>query len=206
MAPVASKKNVGMVRLTKDQIKQKVAFVEQYIGANNAADGSTFDPNSNVTNKNVATLGAELNKDINIQTKRALVYKYIEKEFGTEIADSYIRQLENHEIYTHDETSIMPYCMAVSLYPFLLDGLKAFGGESKAPKHLSSFNGGFINLIFALSSQVAGAVATVEYLMYFDYFAKKDYGSDYLTIHTETIKQELQQVVYALNQPASARG
>ena len=206
MAPVASKKNVGMVRLTKDQIKQKVAFVEQYIGANNAADGSTFDPNSNVTNKNVATLGAELNKDINIQTKRALVYKYIEKEFGTEIADSYIRQLENHEIYTHDETSIMPYCMAVSLYPFLLDGLKAFGGESKAPKHLSSFNGGFINLIFALSSQVAGAVATVEYLMYFDYFAKKDYGNDYLTTHTETIKQELQQVVYALNQPASARG
>ena len=206
MAPAASKKNVGMVRLTKDQIKQKVAFVEQYIGANNAADGSTFDPNSNVTNKNVATLGAELNKDINIQTKRALVYKYIEKEFGTEIADSYIRQLENHEIYTHDETSIMPYCMAVSLYPFLLDGLKAFGGESKAPKHLSSFNGGFINLIFALSSQIAGAVATVEYLMYFDYFAKKDYGNDYLTTHTETIKQELQQVVYALNQPASARG
>ena len=206
MAPVASKKNVGMVRLTKDQIKQKVAFVEQYIGANNAADGSTFDPNSNVTNKNVATLGAELNKDINIQTKRALVYKYIEKEFGTEIADSYIRQLENHEIYTHDETSIMPYCMAVSLYPFLLDGLKAFGGESKAPKHLSSFNGGFTNLIFALSSQIAGAVATVEYLMYFDYFAKKDYGNDYLTTHTETIKQELQQVVYALNQPASARG
>ena len=97
MAPVASKKNVGMVRLTKDQIKQKVAFVEQYIGANNAADGSTFDPNSNVTNKNVATLGAELNKDINIQTKRALVYKYIEKECVTEIADSYIRQLENHE-------------------------------------------------------------------------------------------------------------
>jgi len=96
--------------------------------------------------------------------------------------------------------------MAVSLYPFLLDGLKAFGGESKAPKHLSSFNGGFINLIFALSSQIAGAVATVEYLMYFDYFAKKDYGNDYLTTHTETIKQELQQVVYALNQPASARG
>lgn len=194
-----------MVRLTKDQIKQKIRFVKNYVHANNAADGSTFDPNSNVITKNVATMAAELNKDINIQVKRALVCEKLVELFGQELADKYIEQLEKHEIYTHDETTIAPYCVAVSMYPFLTDGLKAFGGESKAPKHLSSYNGGFVNLIFALSAQFCGAVATVEYLMCFDYFAKKDYGEDYLSTHKGVIEQELQQVVYALNQPASAR-
>ena len=194
-----------MVRLTKDQIKQKIRFVKNYVHASNAADGSTFDPNSNVITKNVATMAAELNKDINIQVKRALVCEKLAELFGQELADKYIEQLEKHEIYTHDETTIAPYCVAVSMYPFLTDGLKAFGGESKAPKHLSSYNGGFVNLIFALSAQFCGAVATVEYLMCFDHFAKKDYGEDYLRTHRGIIEQELQQVVYALNQPASAR-
>lgn len=194
-----------MVRLTKDQIKQKLRFVKNYVHASNAADGSTFDPNSNVITKNVATMAAELNKDINIQVKRALVCEKLVELFGQELADKYIEQLEKHEIYTHDETTIAPYCVAVSMYPFLTDGLKAFGGESKAPKHLSSYNGGFVNLIFALSAQFCGAVATVEYLMCFDHFAKKDYGENYLDTHRGVIEQELQQVVYALNQPASAR-
>ena len=80
--------------------------------ANNAADGSTFDPNSNVTSKNVATMGAELNKDTNIQVKRQLVYEQLEKLFGEKLADKYIEQLEKHEIYTHDETTIAPSCSA----------------------------------------------------------------------------------------------
>ena len=195
----------SMVRLNKTQLQHKVNFIKNYMLANNAADGSTFDPNSNVTSKNVATMGAELNKDTNIQVKRQLVYEQLEKLFGEKLADKYIEQLEKHEIYTHDETTIAPYCVAVSMYPFLQNGLQDFGGESKAPKHLSSFNGGFINLIFALSSQFCGAVATVEYLMCFDHFAKIDYGKDYLKTHTHLIEQELQQVMYALNQPASAR-
>ena len=195
----------NMVRLNHDQLMRKIEFIQNYCDADNAADGSTFDPNSNVTTKNIATMSAELNKDTNIQIKRKLVCLELERLFGKPVADSYIEQLEKHEIYTHDETTIAPYCVAVSLYPFLQNGLQNFSGESKAPKHLSSFNGGFINLIFALSSQFCGAVAAVEYLMYFDYFAKLDYGDYYLETHKPIIEQELQQVIYALNQPASAR-
>ena len=80
------------------------------------------------------------------------------------------------------------------------------GGESKAPQHLESFCGSFVNLVFAVSSQFAGAVATVEFLMYFDYFARKDYGNDYLNTQRKTIENHLQHVVYAINQPAAARG
>ena len=194
-----------MVRLSKEQINNKLLFFKNYLNANNAADGSIFDPNSNVTDKNIATLMAELNKDYNIQIQRAIIYDKLKELYNEEIANSFINQLESHEIYCHDETAPMPYCVAISMYPFLLNGLLDFGGGAIAPKHLSSYNGEFINLIYAIASQFCGAVATVEYLTFFDYFAAKDYGEDYLNTHTEVIKQELQQVVYALNQPASAR-
>lgn len=185
----------NMVRLSDEQIKSKLDFIKNYCNADNAADGSTFDPNSNVITKNLATMNAELNKDSNIQVKRALIKNQLYKMFGEDIANKYIEQLEKHEIYTHDETYIAPYCVAISMYPFLQNGLTDFNGGSVAPKHLSSFNGGFVNLIFAISSQFCGAVATVEYLMCFDHFARKDYGENYLETHRDIIKQELQQVV-----------
>ena len=195
-----------MIKLTEQQIEEKKSFINNYIKANNAADGSKLDANANVSTKNIATMGSEIHKDINIQVNRSLIKDRIEKRFGKELADEYIRQIENHEIYVHDETSLNPYCVSISLYPFLLDGLQSFGGDSKPPKHLQSFNGGFINLVFAISAQFAGAVATVEWLMYFDYFARKDYGNDYLEANKNAIENMLQHTVYALNQPAAARG
>lgn len=199
-------KKSPMVRLRRDQIDNKIRFIDDYVNAKTAADGSQVDPNANVTSKNLATLSAELHKDINIQINRQMVCNEIEKLYGIELADEYVRQIENHEIYVHDESSLLPYCVSISMYPFLLDGLTKLGGESKAPKHLASFCGNFVNLVFAISSQFAGAVATVEFLMMFDYFARLDFGDDYLNTHRDIIDNELQHVVYALNQPAAARG
>ncbi len=195
-----------MIRLTHDQISKKMSFIDHYLNSDNAADGSKVDANANVTSKNIATMEAELNKDINIQVNRALVQRKIASLFGEALALEYARQIESHEIYVHDETSLKPYCASISMYPFLLDGLTKLGGESQAPKHLESFCGEFVNLVFAVSSQFAGALATVEFLMYFDHFAAKDYGPDYLRTHTHIIANHLQHVVYAINQPAAARG
>ena len=195
-----------IVELTKEQLKVKTNFVQNYIQSNNAADGSILDANANVSTKNIATLEAEINKDINIQVNRSLVSNKIKELFGEDLANEYIRQINDHEIYVHDETSLKPYCVSISMYPFLLDGLTNLGGESEAPKHINSFCGSFVNLVFAISSQFAGAVATVEFLMYFDYFARKDYGDDYLVTHRKEIENHLQHVIYAVNQPAAARG
>lgn len=193
-------------KLNQTQINNKINFINNYINSNNAASGSIFDANANVATKNIATLEAEINKDINIQINRHLVYNKIIEIFDKNTADSYLRQIDNHEIYVHDETSLKPYCVSISMYPLLLNGLTSLGGESKAPKHLTSFCGSFVNLLFSVSSQFAGAVATVEFLLYFDYFARLDYGDDYLNTHEQIIKNELQHVVYAINQPAAARG
>lgn len=195
-----------MVRLTQEQIGKKIDFISHYLKSQNAADGSKMDANANVTTKNIATLESEINKDINIQVNRALVADKIKALFGEELSREYIRQIEAHEIYIHDETSLKPYCVSVTMYPLLLDGMLKLGGESRAPKHLGSFCGTFINFVFAISSQFAGAVATVEFLTYFDHFARLEYGDDYLEKHGEAIASALQQVVYSVNQPAAARG
>ncbi|MCP4986387.1 MAG: anaerobic ribonucleoside-triphosphate reductase [Colwellia sp.] len=195
-----------MLQLNQEQINNKKDFIKDYFAAQNAADGSKMDANANVSHKNIATLEAELLKDCFVQINRALVHDKIRDTFDADLAKEYMRQIEDHEIYVHDETSLKPYCTSISMYPFLLDGLTKLGGESKAPKHLESFCGSFVNLIFAISAQFAGAVATVEFLTYFDYFARLEYGNDYLTTHKAEISNHLQHVVYAINQPAAARG
>ncbi|MDK4679687.1 anaerobic ribonucleoside-triphosphate reductase [Kingella negevensis] len=195
-----------MLRLYPEQIQSKIAFIDHYMAAHNAADGSTMDANANVTQKNIATMESELLKDVLVQINRAQVSRKITELFDAELAREYVRQIEAHEIYVHDETSLKPYCVSVTMYPFLRDGLTKLGGESRAPQHLSSFCGSFINFVFAISAQFAGAVATVEFIAYFDYFARKDFGDNYLNTHRREIESALQQVVYSINQPAAARG
>lgn len=195
-----------MLRLSPELLDEKVQFIQDYLSASNAADGSKMDANANVTQKNIATMESEIMKDFFVQVNRTQVSKKITEIFGEDLSKEYLRQIDQHEIYVHDETSLKPYCASLTMYPFLLDGLTKLGGESKAPKHLESFCGTFVNFVFAVSSQFAGAIATVEFLTYFDYFARRDFGENYLQTHEKLIANHLQHVVYALNQPAAARG
>jgi len=195
-----------MILLNEKQIDGKSNFIYQYMGQSNAADCSKLDANANVSAKNISTLESEIHKDINIQLNRHLVKNKIRSLFGDDLANEYARQIDDHEIYVHDETSLKPYCVSISMYPFLLDGITSLGGESKAPQNLSSFCGSFINLIFAISAQFAGAIATVEFLTYFDHFARREWGDNYTLQNDKALRGYFQQVVYSLNQPAAARG
>ena len=84
-----------MIRLTPDQIEAKKHSIDNYIKASNAADGSILDANANVSSKNIATLGAELNKDVNIQVNRSLIKDRIKNRFGEDLATEYERQVES---------------------------------------------------------------------------------------------------------------
>ena len=192
--------------LTDLQIQEKKDYIEQYISAKNSADGSKHDANANVTNKNIATLSAELFKDYTRQLKISLIQDRIRARFDDDLAKEFKRQLDAGEVYLNDSTGLSIYCNAISLYPFLLNGLKDLGGECDAPKHLSSFCGGYVNLVYAISAQQSGALASVGFLMCFDYFARKDYGNNYLETAKDKITAELQGVVYSINQPAGSRG
>lgn len=194
-----------ILNLTPDQIQEKINYIKKYAKASNSANGSLVDSNANVDTKNIGILEAELYKPETIQINREIVKQKLDSMFPG-LGAQYIKDIESHFIYIHDETSLRPYCASITLFPFLLNGTKPLGGTSKAPKNLHSFCGSFINLVYQVASGFAGAVATVEFLLYFDYFARKTYGSDYITNHKKDVEQALQEVVYALNQPASARG
>lgn len=205
----------------RKDLNKKRDFIKEYINASNAATGSKFDSNANVSNKNIVTLGQELYKENNIKQNRYILYDKIRKMFSKKLADQYIADLESHVLYKHDESGTpgYPYCVAITMYPFLVNGLKGLGGESIAPTDLKSFCGEFINLVYSVSSQFMGAVATPEFLMYFDYFVRRDYGDDYVyhiddvvdlsrkkrTIG-DVIDNAFQQVVHSMNMPAGNRG
>ena len=195
-----------LLNLTKEQIEEKIKYIDHYIHSQNSASGSLVDANANVDTKNIGILEAEMYKPDTIQVNRALVQRKLTEKYGKKIAEKYIEDIEKHRIYIHDETSLRPYCASITLFPFLLNGTKPLGGTSEAPKNIHSFCGSFVNLVYQVASGFAGAIATVEFLMYFDYFAKKTWGADYIDLHTADVRQALQGVVYALNQPASARG
>lgn len=209
-------------KAVRDLAQSRAEFIEKYKKSNNTADAS-IDDNSNVANKNIAVLNTEMYKDINIEVNRYRVMSKLRELYPDFDARQYERDLHHHIIYKNDENSTFgfPYCVAITMYPFLQNGIKALGGLSAAPKNIDSFCGMFVNLVFAISSQYAGAVATSEFLMYFDYFARKEWGEDYhkrintvisspdcnreMTI-LKQIDQYFQQICYSINQPCAARG
>ena len=202
-------------------LRKKRDFIRDYIKASNAATGSKYDSNANVNRKNIVTLGQELYKENNIKQNRYIMLDKIKALYGRNLAQQYIKDLESHVLYKHDESGTpgYPYCVAITMYPFLTSGLKELGGVSVAPTDLKSFCGEFINLVYSISSQFMGAVATPEFLMYMDYFIRKDYGDNYLERLDEVVENNVkqrtlvkvidncfQQVVHSMNMPAGNRG
>ncbi len=216
---VAKNYMIYRYRHTKDrETLEKLDFLLNYCSASNAATGSKYDANANVEKKNIATLIGELPKANYIRLNRRMLTDRIEMMFGKELADKYIALLKQHFIYKNDETSLANYCASITMYPWLLEGTKAIGGNATPPTNLKSFCGGFINMVFMVSSMLSGACATPEFLMYMNYFIEQEYGEEYylradevvdLSKRQRTIDKVItdcfQQVVYSLNQPSGAR-
>ena len=200
------------------EIHDKMTFLMDYCNASNAATGSKFDANANVEKKNIATLIGELPKKNFISLNRKLLTDRIKELYGKEVADKYIGLLTEHFIYKNDETSLANYCASITMYPWLLNGTTGIGGNSTPPTNLKSFCGGFVNMVFIVSSMLSGACATPEFLMYMDYFIRREYGDDYfenienvvdLSNRRRTLDKVIcdyfEQIVYSINQPTGAR-
>lgn len=203
-----------------EKYRHNVDFIREYSQASNAATGSKFDSNANIETKNVTTLSCEIHKEADIGINRLRMIDKITELYGAELAEKYIEQLDSHQIYRHDETHpVFPYCVSITMYPFICEGLKSIGAPSTEPKNLQSFAGNFINLVFAISAQFAGAVATPEFLTYLDHFIRLEYGDDYyektdiivnpISKRPKTLEKVIddifEQIVYSINEPAAAR-
>lgn len=205
-------------------IRERIDYMEQYASSNdNAATSSETDPNANVTQKNVANLEGEVYKGKNRIIQRQRMKDKL-KEMYPEVAKQYERDLDSHIIYTHDEAStptLKQYCMAVSLYPLMTEGVGNIDGVTPSePNDLQSFSGQITNLTFLLSSQCKGAVAFGEYFIALNYYIIKEFGPNWYekldcittTEHSlvkrtirDTIHKAFKQFIYGVNQPAGNR-
>ncbi len=200
------------------EVRNKLKFLIDYCNATNSATGSKYDANANVENKNIATLIGELPKSNFIRLNRRLLTDRLKEMYGKEISDKYLQLLNTHFIYKNDETSLANYCASITMYPWLIGGTLSIGGNSKQPSNLKSFCGGFVNMVFMVSSMLSGACATPEFLMYMNYFIGKEYGKDYykdpervvdLSVRQRSLDKVItdcfEQIVYSINQPTGAR-
>ena len=205
----------------RNKINRKLTFIDNYIHSDNTAN-ATIDDNANVSNHNIAVLNSEIHKEDNQEVNLRMLRDMVQKLYP----DFDYKQMDidfNTIAYLHDSSSQigMPYCVAITMYPFLLNGIKDLGGLSVAPKNIDSFCGMFVNLVFSIASQFKGAVATPSILLCMDYFLRKEWGNDYylkgdLIISSQysnrkqtiqgQIHQYFQQIVYSLMQPSGSRG
>lgn len=200
------------------ETRDKLHFLMSYCDAANAATGSKYDANANVDKKNIATLIGELPKSNFIRLNRRLLTDRLKDMYGKELSDKYLSMLNQHFIYKNDETSLANYCASITMYPWLIGGTLSVGGNSTPPTNLKSFCGGFVNMVFIVSSMLSGACATPEFLMYMNYFIGLEFGNEYyknadkvvdLSTKQRTIDKVItdcfEQIVYSINQPTGAR-
>ena len=205
-------------------IKERIDYMNKYSQSDeNAASSSETDANANVTVKNVANLEGEVYKTTNRVIQRQRMKDKL-NEMYPEVAKKYEADLNSHVIYTHDEATtpvLKQYCMAVSLYPLMMEGVGNIDGITPTPPNdLQSFSGQVTNLIFLLSSQCKGAVAVGEYFIALNYYIVQEFGpnwyeklDDVITSRActkqRTIKDAIykafKQFIYGVNQPAGNR-
>ena len=205
-------------------IRGRLNYMEQYsTSSSNASSSSETDANANVSMKNVANLEGEVYKATNRIIQRQRMKDKLYKLYP-EVAKKYEEDLNNHIIYTHDEAStpvLKPYCMAVTLYPLMMDGVgKIDGITPSAPNDISSFSGQVTNLAFLLSSQCKGAVAFGDYFVTLNYYVVKEFGDNWYEkldcISTsehhviprtvkDSIEKGMKQFIWGVNQPAGNR-
>lgn len=206
-----------------EYVRSKEEFIEKYKKSSNNAD-TTVDDNSNASGRNIGLLNAEIRKDENILVSQGMVMNKLKELYPNFKASNYIKDLNSHIIYKHDQSSFMgaiaPYCVSISMYPFITEGLKPLGLTSGIPKNLDGYCGALCNMLFAIASQYAGAVALPEVMLFFDWFCRKEWGDDYYlhaddygvgdrTLRKSSIKdiihQHFQGVTHSINSPASSR-
>lgn len=205
----------------RDFAQKKIDFINNYIKSDNTAN-ATIDDNSNVSNHNIAVLNSEIHKPENQDVNLKILENKVKELYPDFNYKQMLRDL-NTIGYLHDSSSQigMPYCVAITMYPFLTNGLKDLGGLSAKPENIDSFCGIFCNLVFLISSQYKGAVATPGMLLSMDYFLRKAWGDDYYLHLNENINssickksntiehqvhQYFQQICYTLMQPSAGRG
>ena len=181
-------------------------FARDYFKSKVVSDIS-IDGNANVDDDSVINFEFEFTKSLQKLNAYYLLWKKaVENEkYGIKRANKLLELCINGSLKIHDLHMFMrPYCYAFSLFPLVSYGLP-FVNKIKIgpPKHFSSFVNLIIQFVAYASNQIAGACALPDLFVYMDWYARKDFGENYLDDpkFVDQIKQDIQSLVYSFGYP-----
>lgn len=187
-------------------------FIDNFIDTDTVSD-SSVDSSSNVSRHDMPTLLGEMSKPHKKILSYNKIYYEIKKKFGKETADKWFTSEYTGEIYLHSahSASFVSYCQAYDLKDLAEQGLyflKDGNFNPKPAKHLVTFVDFVKEFVSYASNRTAGAVGLPNLIPYMYYFWKKDVESGYAEGQDpeKFAKQNVQRLVYALNQPYTRDG
>ena len=192
--------------LSDDQLNF-TAFIDNFIDSETVADASV-DGNANVGHKDIITMLNEMPKAHQKLLALIKLYYEIYKKYGFKTANKWLELERNKSLGLHDAhtSTMLPYCFAYDLKDLAEKGLYFIENfNAQPPQHLTTFVDFVKEHCSYACNHSAGAVAYPNLIPYMFYFWKKDIDSGYLGLTKEYgekfAKQQIQRLIYALNQP-----
>lgn len=179
-------------------------FIDNFIDSETVADASV-DGSANVGQKDIVSLINEMPKPHQKLLAFNKIYYEINKEYDFKTANDWLRNEWDGHLYMHDAntTSFVHYCFAYDLKDLAEKGLFFIDNfNAEPPQHLETFVDFVKEFVSWTCNRSSGAVGLPNLVPYMYYFWKKDCKEGYFTVSPEKYaKQQIQRLIYALNQP-----
>lgn len=178
-------------------------FIDNFIDSDTVADASV-DGNANVGQKDIVTLINEMPKPHQKLLAFNKIHYEINKKYGFKVANDWLRNEWDGHLYLHDAntSTFVHYCFAYDLKDLAEKGLffiENFNAEP--PQHLETFVDFVKEFVSWTCNRSSGAVGLPNLIPYMYYFWKKDCAENLYVDNDRAARQQIQRLIYALNQP-----
>lgn len=184
-------------------------FINNFVDTDTVANASV-DGNANVGQKDIVTLMSEMSKPHKKLLAFNKIFYELNKKYGFSVANNWLQKEWDGHLYMHDAptASFIHYCFAYDLKDLAEKGLffiENFNAEP--PKHLVTFVDFVKEYVSYAANRSSGAVGLPNLIPYMYYFWDRDVKNNYYTETPEKYAtQNIQRIIYALNQPYTRDG
>lgn len=179
-------------------------FIDNFVDSDTVADASV-DGSANVGQKDIVTLISEMPKPHQKLLSFNKIYYEINKKYGFKTANDWLRAEWDGHLYMHDgnTTSFVHYCFAYDLKDLAEKGLFFIDNfNAEPPQHLETFVDFVKEFVSWTCNRSSGAVGLPNLIPYMYYFWSRDVADGYYVKTPERYaRQNVQRLIYALNQP-----
>ncbi len=179
-------------------------FIDNFVDSDTVADASV-DGNANVGQKDIVTLINEMPKPHQKLLSFNKIYYEINKKYGFKTANDWLRAEWDGHLYMHDAntTSFVHYCFAYDLKDLAEKGLFFIDNfNAEPPQHLETFVDFVKEFVSWTCNRSSGAVGLPNLIPYMYYFWSRDVKNGYYVKSPDRYaRQNIQRLIYALNQP-----